>query len=172
MNWNVERLVELPIEIPDVEIPSMILDYLMDARRQFATIECFDFVPSNYENAWRYLSSIPRGRFCEWGSGLGVVVGLAEMLGFEASGIELNALLADRSRQFLDSQCLHSTIHTGSYHDIDVQADYYYTYCWPSRHRDTKERFLVSSPAHAKLLFCDGQDRLMCLVKDENSLPE
>ncbi len=166
MDETTKDLMEIPVEVPDLEIPNAVQNFLMDGRRRFSSISCFDFVPSNYENAYRYLSTISRGRFCEWGSGLGIVVGLAELLGFTASGIELNQPLAEMSRLFLADHGLQSPIYTGSYHEIEVPADYYYTYCWPSHYVSTKERFASSTPEHAKLIFCDGQDRISCFAKE------
>ena len=52
------------------------------------------------EVVYNVLCAIPRGRFCEWGSGMGVVTGLAETLGFNAYGIEINADLAAAADQF------------------------------------------------------------------------
>jgi hypothetical protein len=57
------------------------------------------FVPCDFEAAYRALravidDSLPTGnRFCEWGSGFGIVAGLASMLGLDACGIEIHAEL-------------------------------------------------------------------------------
>ncbi len=58
---------------------------------------------------------IPRARFCEWGSGIGVVTAMAEMLGFEACGIEIDAPLAAASRELLRDFKLSAPIETGDY---------------------------------------------------------
>lgn len=66
------------------------------------------FVPSDYDLAYRclkvvYDSNLLCGdRFCEWGSGVGVVASLASMIGYEAFGIEYNPTLctvADQIRE-------------------------------------------------------------------------
>lgn len=45
-------------------------------------------------------SSLPRGGlFCEWGSGLGVVAGLAADLGFESTGIEVQPALVETAEE-------------------------------------------------------------------------
>ena len=61
------------------------------------------FVPSDYALVYgalrhvadEHLASGPR--FCEWGSGAGVIACLAAMVGFEACGIEFEADLVDLS---------------------------------------------------------------------------
>ena len=52
----------------------------------------------------------PGHRFCEWGSGFGVVACLAAMLGFEATGIEIEADLVDAARELAE--------------DFDVSAEF------------------------------------------------
>jgi hypothetical protein len=42
---------------------------------------------------------LPGNLFCEWGSGIGVVAGLASLLGFVARGIEREPLLVAAARQ-------------------------------------------------------------------------
>lgn len=83
------------------------------------------FVPSDYEVVWRTLAGLQRQqpdarRFCEWGSGFGVVVGLGALLGLDAHGIELAAELVAASRVLLAGQGLRATIAQGSF----VPADY------------------------------------------------
>lgn len=59
------------------------------------------FYPSDYVTVYHALRTILRldltvgNSFCEWGSGLGVVTMLAEMLGLQACGIEINRELVD-----------------------------------------------------------------------------
>ncbi len=57
MDETTKDLMEIPVEVPDLEIPNAVQNFLMDGRRRFSSISCFDFVPSNYENAYRYLST-------------------------------------------------------------------------------------------------------------------
>jgi SAM-dependent methyltransferase len=44
----------------------------------------------------------PGGTFIEWGSGFGVATGMAALLGYEATGIELRQGLVDIARELLD----------------------------------------------------------------------
>jgi hypothetical protein len=66
------------------------------------------FVPSDYAGAYGVLraladAGLARGPlFCEWGSGFGVVAGLAALLGFEASGIEADADLVAAARRLAE----------------------------------------------------------------------
>jgi hypothetical protein len=58
------------------------------------------FVPGNYERVLQGLVSVraPGLRFLEWGSATGVITVLADLLGFEAYGIELDARLVEVAR--------------------------------------------------------------------------
>ena len=132
--------------------------FLCDARHIAKSVNCFDFVPSNYENAWRILDTLPRGLFCEWGSGLGAVTGLAEMLGFDACGIEQDHELCLRSRDLFFAHRLNATIYQGSYFESAVRADIYYVYCWPSIFQSTEEHFKNIAIPTSRLLICHGQD--------------
>jgi hypothetical protein len=66
------------------------------------------FVPCDYEAAFAVLralseSSLARGsRFCEWGSGFGVVAGLAALVGFDACGIEIEPALVEEARRLAE----------------------------------------------------------------------
>ena len=53
------------------------------------------FVPADYDVARNLLSSLPvsGGRFLEWGSATGIVTIMADMMGFEAYGIEIDPSL-------------------------------------------------------------------------------
>jgi hypothetical protein len=63
------------------------------------------FLPSDYDHAAETLQTIqtrrlaPGNRFCEWGSGFGIVAGLAAIFGFEACGIEIEPLLIQFARE-------------------------------------------------------------------------
>lgn len=59
------------------------------------------FVAADYERVLAALLPLraPGSRFLEWGSATGVITILADMLGFEAYGIELDPALVDVSRE-------------------------------------------------------------------------
>jgi hypothetical protein len=58
------------------------------------------FVPSDYERVLRTLLTLrgPGLRFLEWGSATGVITIMADLLGFEAYGIEIDPELVDIAR--------------------------------------------------------------------------
>lgn len=158
-------LMEIPLKITPYPLNDRAAAFLEDARGRMRQVDCFDFVPSNYELAWNVLAGLPRGRFCEWGSGLGVAVGLAEILGFEAMGVELDEPLAESSRELLGAHDLMATIRAGSYFDRVDPCDYYYVYAWPSQCRAVQDLFLQQCPPHSKLLICEGQDDIRLRIK-------
>ena len=59
------------------------------------------FVAADYENVLQTLVTLraPGLRFLEWGSATGVITIMADLLGFEAYGIELDARLVDVARE-------------------------------------------------------------------------
>ncbi|MFN6161060.1 MAG: hypothetical protein ACK5AC_01640 [Planctomycetota bacterium] len=153
MEW-----IELPRTRNATPLNDRAIAFIQDGRRRMREIDCFDFVPSNYEVAWEVLSNLSRGRFCEWGSGLGIAVGLAEILGFQAIGIELDANCAAASRELLREHGLSAVIETGSYFDRIEPADYYYVYAWPSQRNSILEYFCQTASEHSRLLFWESQD--------------
>ena len=92
------------MELADIEIPSAARTLPERARMFIAAGNARiaelgssrpAFIPSNHEAVYLALRGL-RGstlltgaRFCEWGSGIGVVAGLAAMLGFEAHAVEI-----------------------------------------------------------------------------------
>jgi hypothetical protein len=158
-------LVEVPLILSDRPLSQGAIELIEQGRSRFQTVDCFDFVPSNYDLSWRVLDALPRGRFCEWGSGFGIVTGLAEILGFEAQGIEIHPRLADASRQLLGDLGLSSRIQTGDYLACRREADVYFVYCWPGMMAATEECFLAVAPAGAKLLICHGQSDIRGKVR-------
>jgi hypothetical protein len=155
-----DPLVEIEFNIAEAPLSSAAAALVSEARALEKEVQCFDFVPSNYENAWAALSALPPGRFCEWGSGLGVVTALASLLGFEACGIELDAELAEHARQLLRRHGVDAEIRAASYLEIVEPARYYYVYAWPGQQRLVEQRFDEIAPARAQLLICQGQDDL------------
>ncbi len=139
--------------------------FLTEGRSRFASVDCFDFVPSNYERVWRTLDALPRGRFCEWGSGFGLATGTAELLGFDSSGIELNGHLAVASRKLLTDFQLSARIITGSYFELPCDADVVFVYCWFSKIRMTEDYFAAHATDDARLLICYGQSDIRCKIK-------
>ena len=139
-------------------------EFVTEGLRRSKSIDCFDYIPSNHAVVHSALAALPRGgRFCEWGSGIGIVTGLAERLGFEACGIEIHPEIAVASRQLLADFGCSATIDTGSYFEIQREAEFYFVYCWSSYWRRVEERFESVAPKHARLLMCHAADDIRCI---------
>jgi hypothetical protein len=86
------------------------------------------FVVSDAREAYRVLRAVREEhlalghKFCEWGSGFGVITSLASMLGFDACGIEIEESLVDHARQLAADFHLDSRFVCGSY--IPEEYDY------------------------------------------------
>ena len=158
-------LAEHPLELSSLPMTEQAKSFVEAGRSRFETVDCFEFVPSDYELVWQALAAIPPCRFCEWGSGFGIVTGMAEMLGHDACGIEFDAALADASRILLRDFKLKAPIITGDYLTAEHQADIYFVYCWPSRIMATESRFETLAPPGAKLFICFGQSQILCKMR-------
>ncbi|MEL7087584.1 MAG: hypothetical protein AAGL98_03950, partial [Planctomycetota bacterium] len=104
------NLLTVPFEPPAAELPpasaalladaaERIADYLNAGRGQGPAA----FVPADFPRVYTGLAAVyetglvPGDRFCEWGSGFGVVAGLATQVGFEACGIEIERDLVEQA---------------------------------------------------------------------------
>ena len=158
------ELSELPLNPLHGPLPRRWVEFVREGLKRARSIDCFDFVPSDYSVVHGALAALPRGRFSEWGSGIGLATGLAGLLGFEAHGIEIHPALADASRLLLADFGIAATIETGSYFEIDDAADVYFTYCWAGQMRRTEDRFIETAPDGARLLICHGAEDIRCKV--------
>jgi hypothetical protein len=79
------------------------------------------FVASDFAGAYRALRTVaataatPGRLFCEWGSGFGVVAGLAALLEFDAFGIEAEGVLVDAARDLVGDFGLEAEFAHGSF---------------------------------------------------------
>ena len=75
------------------------------------------FVPADYEVVLEALVAHARPglRFLEWGSALGIITILADMLGFEAYGIELDEQLVRQARELARSRGSKARFAAGSF---------------------------------------------------------
>lgn len=120
-------LVPFEIEPVQTPLPAGVVAFLASAQ---ATLDAWfarpehtsgvGFIPSDYELVWRTLAALRRDQphtrhLLEWGSGFGVVVGLAALLGLEASGIEVDGSLVTASERLLAAHRLRATIAKGSF---------------------------------------------------------
>ncbi len=158
-------LSEIPLNTKIRAMPKSASLFVNDGLSRSKTINCFDFVPSDYKVVYAVLYSMPRERFCEWGSGIGIITGLADMLGFDACGIEINDQMATASRELLADFGLSATIKTGDYFEISHDADIYFAYCWPGQILRVEQNFLSIIPDQAKLLIYYSAEDVRCKVK-------
>ena len=118
-------LRDVDLSPSDDPIPADVARFIREADRR---IEVFQdscrvpgFVPSDYSAGVPCLravaeSGLTRGlRFCEWGSGFGVVACLAAMLDFDACGIEMESILVEEARRLADDFELPVDFAAGSY---------------------------------------------------------
>lgn len=157
------------------------------------------FVASDYELVYRTLRTLRRAepdlrRFCEWGSGLGVVAGLASQLGFQAYGIELDLRLVAASQRLLAAHRLSPTIVGGSfvpasyrlrdaatdldartvwsgpdaYQDLDCDLDDFhvvFAYPWPTEEEHYQDVFRRGADYGAVLVTYVGTDGIRAFRK-------
>ncbi len=144
-------LIDLDGQPAEGVLPQDVKRFLREADRRIERFQIAGnvtaFVPSDYSAAYLLLKrlldeNIGRGvRFCEWGSGFGVVASLAAWLGFDACGIEADGELVNRARELaedfnLDTEFTHGSfiprgaenrVHTtGSYSWLTTESDYAY----------------------------------------------
>ena len=106
-------------------LPSDVRSFLREAERRIErfqrTSRSHGFVPGDYAGAYGVLQALaaanlaPGSRFCEWGSGFGVVACLAALLDFDACGIEIEGELVDAAQQLADDFCLPVQFVRGSF---------------------------------------------------------
>jgi hypothetical protein len=74
------------------------------------------FVPADYNELLRILLRLrqPKLRFLEWGSATGVIAIIADLLGYEAYGIEVDAELVDVARRLARRFNSNATFAAGS----------------------------------------------------------
>ena len=99
-------LIRVDFDYPTVATSSDIVEFLraidplVEQHRVNTSTTFQGFVPSDYRAIYSclrmlYDSDLLCGdRFCEWGSGVGVVVSIAAMVGYESYGIEYDANLS------------------------------------------------------------------------------
>lgn len=108
-------------------LPPAISDYLdfvsgFVERHRVDLAEGFrGFVPSDYQAVYQCLNAISNShllcgnRFCEWGSGLGVVASLAAMIGYESYGVEKDTTLSDVAEEIRQARGISVTLVNGSF---------------------------------------------------------
>ncbi|MGB0745254.1 MAG: hypothetical protein ACPGSB_12080 [Opitutales bacterium] len=72
-------------------------------------------------------SHVQGNRFVEWGSGFGIATGMAALLGYEASGVELRSGLVEIARELLQSRKIKADFLCTSYipegyHEFEIMG--------------------------------------------------
>ena len=150
----------LRIEPAEGPMPEKLARWVETATAVAKTVDCFDYVPSCPRVLYGYLQVIPARSYCEWGSGIGIGVGLAQSLRMEACGIETNAELASKSSALLEQCELPATIEQGDYLEHVAVAEAVYVYCWPGQANAVKTRFEEIAPHASWLLMAEGAERI------------
>jgi hypothetical protein len=144
-------LRDIPFAPSAAKLPAAAAKLIREAEKRIdvfqASARVPAFVPCDYAAAFRVLHALSDGvlirgrRFCEWGSGFGVVVSLAAMLDFDACGIEIEPGLVGEARELAEDFGLSAEfvcgsfvprgaegrVHAGgSYSWLTTEADYAY----------------------------------------------
>ncbi|MGL6095508.1 MAG: hypothetical protein ACRC7O_06890 [Fimbriiglobus sp.] len=190
-------LIELELPTSSAGLPADVRAFLRDADDRIdayrSRVVASAFVPSDYVGAYGVLRGLAGGvqvrgnRFCEWGSGFGVVATLAAMLEFDSCGIEADAELVTEARRLADDfdtpvEFIHGSfvppgaetrLHTaGTYSWMTTEADHAYdelgldvadmdvvfAYPWPDEEAVTADLFARYAGPGAVLVTYTGGD--------------
>jgi hypothetical protein len=145
-------LVDVDLLIGGVNLPREVSVFVTDAERRIAAFrrrrQVHGFIRTDFVRAYHALRALAAAtapdnrRFLEWGSGMGVVAGLAAMLGFEAAGIEIDAELVTEATRLAADHTLNLRFVCGTYVPeegdayarLGMQADDFgviFAYPWP-----------------------------------------
>ncbi len=127
----------VPLELPCLALPQppAVQGFLAAAQRRidawFARPEHragHGFIPCDPAPVFDALCALRQQepaaeRLLEWGSGFGVITGLAAGLGFDAHGIELDATLVPEAERLLAAHRLRATFACGSFVPDDYDAE-------------------------------------------------
>jgi predicted O-methyltransferase YrrM len=193
------RLAEIEPELTAASLPANVAALLAQSRQLVAKLEkqahadFAAFVPSDFELVYRALVSIQSRRlatgrrFVEWGSGLGVVTCLAQWVGFDAVGIEIEPRLVNMAQvlaaehhvgaQFVCGSFIPaganvrlerladiawlSTDGPDAYTELELDADDFdlvFAYPWPGEEQVIFDLFADCAAVGTLLLTYHGQD--------------
>src|SRR4051812_35859688 len=142
-------LIDLTPPAAEAGIPPDVRRFLRDADERIDDFQIWSrvpaFVPSDYPGAYRLLRALAdsptiRGhRFCEWGSGFGVVTCLAALVGFDACGIEVAGELVGEARKLAEDYDLAAEFVCGSFVPRGGEARVYRAgeYAWMTTEGDS-----------------------------------
>lgn len=190
-------LVDVPLPITVIPPSADVRRFLDEADRRIDDFQregrIYGFITGDYAGAYLILrelagSVLIRGtRFCEWGSGFGVIASLAAMAGFESYGIEIEPRLVEAAQALSDEFELpvehacgsyvprggESRVHAAGEHSwlategdfayeelgIDMEdLDVIYVYPWPDEEVATADLFEHFAGPGALLLSFHGDN--------------
>lgn len=118
----------LHYEVEDLELPETVAEFIDDADQRYDAYQGKGlhkryprYVPSEPAQVYAALKHVteqglPLGEsFIEWGSGFGVATGLAALLGYQATGIEIQEDLIEFARDLLEQHGLEADFINCSY---------------------------------------------------------
>ncbi len=163
--------VELPPEAGDVPVPRYVDCFLDDAEDRVEELEARmrngRFVPGDCRYAYQVLAWLlgtgrirPGAAFLEWGSGQGMVTILAALLGYAATGVEIDEALVQEARELAGRYDAPARFEHGTY---DARAaglkvitakkrTVVYVYPWPGEEPFFLQLFAETAPSGAWLL--------------------
>jgi hypothetical protein len=193
------RLVNVELAVSSAAIPAGAAALIADAHERIAA---FDderpaaipaFIASDFEQVYCALATIQSARlaagsrFVEWGSGIGAITCLAESLGFDAVGIEIEPALIEMAESLAAKHGMNVQFACGSfvppgaepridhlasiawlatdgpdgYEELDLEPDDFdvvFAYPWPGEEQVIFDLFSESAAVGALLLTFHGQD--------------
>lgn len=194
-------LVEVELAVSTAPLPDAVARLIADAQKcveEFSDQHAASipaFVPSDFEIVYRGLAAIESQRlatgrrFIEWGSGNGVITCFAEILGFDAAGIEIESQLVEMAESLAAAHGISAQFARGSflprgaepllempddvawltttgpdgYEELEAEPDEFdvvFAYPWPGEEQVIFDLFNKSAAAGALLLTYHGQDGL------------
>lgn len=178
-------------------VAALVLDAETTARRLEQARKGFGFdrfIASDPAAVWTALNdpAVPRGRFLEWGSGLGLVTLLAAAAGWDAHGIDVDATLVSAARglarrhglaatfvegdlfprgyepdpEVLDDDCMHDASGPDAYAALGLDLadfDVIYVFPWSGEEALFEDLFHRRAAADAVLMENLGSDGIRLL---------
>ena len=185
MPSGLER-VEVPPEAGDLPVPRFVDCFIRDAEDR---AEAFGerpgkglFVPGDYRYAFQILQWLlrtkavrPGAAFLEWGSGQGMATILAALLGYEATGVEIDGELVREAAALAARYDAPAHFVQGSYDPetpgqkvlTAARRDVVYVYPWPGEEGYFLRLFEATAPAGALLLMSLGPEDVCVCRKRE-----
>lgn len=119
---------QVPYEVSDIELPVEVAAFISEADRRYEVYQSEGlhkryprYVPSEPAQVYAALKytrdeGLPLGtNFIEWGSGFGVATGLAALLGYAATGVEIQEDLIEKAESLLESEQIEASFINCSY---------------------------------------------------------